>query len=305
LTFRPDRDPAAIHPELKQYLDCYSIDFSRKHEASYRLGFISAIGFEIATHYWSFELPRGTVFLFHDHFDHTGLFRHLIDWCLKEHYNVVSIDFPGHGLSSGQQANIETFDQYGEILKTLFPLCRKRLESPYFCIAHGAGAASVMNLMWKHGKRPFAKMVFLAPLVRPKDWSTLRYRLARMFGTSVKRSFLDDSSDKKFIEFLRTRDPLQSKRAPVEWTEAMQTWLAAFPSRPKEIMRPLVIQGDHDIAMEWRYNMKQMKAHFPNGTIAILKGGNHRLANETERVRAATFGKIKAYLDQAHQALSA
>jgi lysophospholipase len=299
LTFSVGKDPEVTEPKLKKYLQFYSIDFAIEFDVTHRVGIIAAAGFKIVTHYWNFDDARGTVFIFHGHFDHVGLFSHIIRWCLKEHYNVVAIDFPGHGLSSGKRASIVSFDQYGEILNTLVSLCRGPLQSPFFCIAQGAGTAAVMNMMWKHGKRPFAKMVFLSPLVRTQDWSKwrLRYQLARIFLRTVKRRFVAFSGNEEFNLFIKSRDPLQSKRAPVQWITAMRRWENAFPSFPREIVNPLVMQGDKDVIMDWRYNVKQVRAHFPNGKTYLLAKAHHHLANEAVGIRARLLQQIKVYFD--------
>jgi lysophospholipase len=299
LAFNIEKDSEVTDPDLQNYLEFYSIDFAKQYEASHRMGSISAAGFDIATHYWHLRGARGTVFIVHGHLDHVGLYSHIIQWCLREHYNVVAFDFPGHGLSTGERAGIESFDQYGEVLKTLIELCRRKLQAPYFCIAQGAGSAAVMNMMWVHGKRPFAKMVFLAPLVRPQDWSKgkFKYFLAKLFSKSVKRHFAINSGDKEFIHFVGKKDPLQSKRVPIQWIAAMNQWKAEFPSRPKEIVNPLVLQGAQDVTMDWKYNIKQVKAHFPNATAKCLATGNHHLTNELEGVRNGMLREIKTYFD--------
>lgn len=299
LAFSIEKDSEVTNPDLKEYLEFYSIDFAGKYEASHRMGSISAAGFEIATHYWHFSNARATVFVLHDHFDHVGLYGHIIQWCLSEHYNVVAFDFPGHGLSTGAKAGIDSFDQYGAVLKTLLAVCHKKLGGPNFCIAQGTGAAAVMNMMWVQDKRPFAKMVFLAPQVRSQESSKDKFKffLAKMFRKTLKRRFVVNSGDKKFLHFVRTKDSLQSKHTPVTWTTAMKQWKEDFPSRPTEVVNPLVIQGTHDITMDWKYNMKQVKARFPNGTVKFLAAANHNLANEMEGLRGKMLREIKRYCD--------
>jgi alpha-beta hydrolase superfamily lysophospholipase len=300
LTFSIEQDAELTAPELQEYLQYYSIDFSKQFEATHRMGSVSAAGFEIATHYWLSNPARGTVHIIHDHFDHVGLCGPIIQWCLQEHYNVVAIDLPGHGLSTGPRASIKSFDQYGEVLETLTTLSKSNLPGRNYCIAHGVGAAAVMNLMWKHGKRPFAKMVFLAPLVRPHYWpkAKFRYYLARLLGKTIKRKLLDNSREEEFVDFVNTSDSLQCWRIPVKWITAMKRWQAALPSMPTEILGPLIVQGKQDGLMDWQYNVDQVKAHFPNAITAYLRAAHHHLPNEEQRTRLAIFGKLKQYFDQ-------
>jgi alpha-beta hydrolase superfamily lysophospholipase len=300
LTFNREKDVEPVAPELQEYLQYYSIDFSKQSEATHRMGSVPAAGFEIAAHYWTCRPARGTVFIIHGHFDHVGLCGHLIHWCLQEHYNVVAMDLPGHGLSTGKRASIKSFDQYSEVLETLATLSKANLPGPHYCIAHGAGAAAVMNLMWKQRKRPFAKMIFLAPLVRAhkRSQTTFRYYLTRLFGGTIRRPRLDKTGDEAFTNFVNKEDFLQCWRTPVKWITARNRWQSAFPSMPTEIVRPLIVQGKQDTNMDWQYNVDQMKAHFPNGIIVYLPGANHHLANGEQRTRLAMLKRFKQYFDQ-------
>jgi hypothetical protein len=57
------------------------------------------------------------------------------------------------------------------------------------------------------------------------------------------------------------------------------------------------MQGDKDVIMDWKYNVKQVIAHFPNGKTYLLAGANHNLVNEVVGVRARMLHHIKRYLD--------
>ncbi len=300
LTFNTERDSIAIEPALKKYLRFYSIDFESKYSVDHHMGKMEAAGFNIACQYWTLAQARGTVFIFHGHYDHVGLNRQVIQWCLNEHYNVVTLDFPGHGLSTGPQASIESFDQYGEVLNTLMTRCSGKMEKPHYCIAQGSGAAAVLNMMWKQKRRPFAKIAFLAPLVRSQISfkEKIEHFRAGLSGKTVERSFVVNSGDKKFTRFVRTGDPLQAKILPAKWVSAMKKWAKTLPKMPIEIMSILVVQGDKDAMVDWKYSIKQMSIHFPNAAIKYLKGGRHNLVNECGTIRKAIFREIKNYFDQ-------
>ena len=124
-----------------------------------------------------------------------------------------------------------------------------------------------------------------------------RYYLTRHIFSSTKRRFVANTSDKRFVRFVSKKDPLQSKRLPVKWVTAMKKWTDEFPSMPKEIVNPLILQGDRDSTVDWQYNIKQVRAHFPNGKIEFLRGANHHLANEVQKIRKNMFGRFKSYLD--------
>ena len=93
--------------------------------------------------------------------------------------------------------------------------------------------------------------------MRPVSW--LRVRVAHMllqhFVDTVPREFVENSSDREFLAFVQ-RDPLQSKRVSVRWVGALRRWLKGLPETDLGVGPALVIQGDEDNTVAWRYNLK-------------------------------------------------
>ena len=63
-------------------------------------------------------------------------------------------------------------------------------------------------------------------------------------------------------------------------------------------MRPaLVLQGDQDTTVDWRYNTRQIDKLFPGSDVRYLEGAGHQLANESVELRAAYLAEVTAYVD--------
>ncbi|MED5413144.1 MAG: alpha/beta fold hydrolase, partial [Pseudomonadota bacterium] len=85
---------------------------------SHRMGLLRSYNFDLVCQSFctSLDKQKGTVFIIHGYFDHTGLYGHLIKHCLQKGLTVISFDLPGHGLSSGDPASIDSFNQYSDAL---------------------------------------------------------------------------------------------------------------------------------------------------------------------------------------------
>jgi hypothetical protein len=106
----PLAEPLSSAFEL--YFDFYRFDSSVIGAGtSHAAGIIHAAGFEVVAQYFQpvGRDSQGTVVLLHGYFDHSGIYQHIIKHCLDQNFAVVVFDMPGHGLSSGKVASIESF----------------------------------------------------------------------------------------------------------------------------------------------------------------------------------------------------
>jgi hypothetical protein len=129
LADRPQKHNQDSHPLftplLNSYLSHYQIDFHTQGLAStYSLwksvmtsDQTHAADYTIVQQCWQVEIPKATVIIVHGYLDHSGLYGRLIRWSLEQNYNVICFDLPGHGLSSGEPANIDSFATYTHIFR--------------------------------------------------------------------------------------------------------------------------------------------------------------------------------------------
>ena len=271
---------------LKDYLSFYNLDFSTRHPtAQYHCGTVNSGPFKLWTQRWIQPDARANLLLVHGYFDHAGIYDKLIDYGLSRRCNVLIFDLPGHGLSTGARATIDDFADYGRAVHDVVAAVDMP-SLPFLALGQSTGCAALMELARNHAW-PFDKLALLAPLVRPAGCLGVRlgHSLLHRFTDSLERKFNRNTSDLGFLEFLRN-DPLQSHRMSLLWIGALKRWLKSLPLADLGVGSALVIQGEQDGTVGWRYNMRAIVQLFPGSQIHYLPRAGHQLANESEEIRA-------------------
>ena len=261
----------------------YGIDFEQRIDGvSHRTGLVSSGPYDLAVHCWTRKDARSNLLLVHGYTDHTGLFGHLIEYGLRRGCNVIAFDLPGHGLSSGKSVAIEDFSEYSQAVADVLAGAVVP-DLPWWAMAQSTGCSALIDYATKYPWK-FTAAIFLAPLIRPVAWTKVRvgHSLLRRFGDTIKREFTENSGDQTFLDFVRN-DPLASHRLSLEWVAALRRWLANLEFKDLRVGPLLVIQGDADGTVDWRYNMEHIIELFPTAQIEYLAGAGHHLA---------VFGKI-------------
>ena len=295
--------PTVLTPAEDAYLRHYGIHFAESIEGlAHQLGHIQTSTHTIAAQMWTPRDATGSAVVIHGYYDHVGLYGHLIRFLLDRRLAVLSFDLPGHGLSTGEPATIETFDHYVAAFEACFRAFEAHLPTPRYLFGQSTGGAIAMEWLLRNGltraTAPFDKIVLLAPLVRPYNWPLNRivYEIARRTIKETKRTFAFTEKNREFVEFLRDRDPLQARTLPVQWVTAMQAWRRRFETRKPTDLTPLVIQGHADRTVDRRYNVRVIERLFRPRVFYILEA-RHHLVNESPAIRARMFDAIAAELD--------
>ncbi len=295
-------NPILLTPEEDAYLRHYDIHFSEEFpDLVHHFGLVAAPEHDIAAHVWIPADANGTAMVVHGYFDHTGLYGHLIRYLIDKGLAVLSFDLPGHGLSTGAPATIETFQHYVDAFDACLAALGDHLPRPWYLFGQSTGGAVAMEWLLANGytreTSPFERVVLLAPLVRPYLWPVNRvvYEVARRFITERPRTFTSNADNQAFLEFLRDRDPLQARTLPVQWVTAMLAWKRRFESHRPTDIAPLVVQGHADRTVDWRYNVKVISRLF-EPRVFYIPEARHHLVNESPAVRAQIFEAIDAEL---------
>jgi alpha-beta hydrolase superfamily lysophospholipase len=297
-------DPVILTPAEDAYLRHYNIHFVEEFpELTHSFGAVASGEHQVAAHLWVPADAAGTAVVIHGYYDHTGLYGHLIRHLIERRLAVLSFDLPGHGLSSGAPADIATFDHYVAAFGACLAALQDHLPRPWHLFGQSTGGAGATEWLLASGYRaatsPFAQVVLLAPLVRPHRWPVTRfvYEIARRVITERPRTFTRNADNQEFLEFLRSRDPLQARTLPVRWVTAMVTWRERFEAHPPTDIAPLVIQGQADRTVDWRYNLKVIGRLF-RPRVVYIPEARHHLVNESPAVRAQIFAAIEAALNE-------
>ncbi|MCY1263636.1 2-succinyl-6-hydroxy-2,4-cyclohexadiene-1-carboxylate synthase [compost metagenome] len=285
---------AELDGDICRYQRFYGLDLSRHYPgAESRLGSFQAGGYRIAAQYWRPPLARGSLLLLHGYYDHMGLYRHVVDWALQMGFAVLACDLPGHGLSDGTVASIGDFAEYQAVLNGLLDQAETLgLPQPWHLCGQSTGGAILLDYLLTGAPRPdLGQTILLAPLVRPRawGWSKFSYQVLRPFVGSIPRKFTANSNDAEFLDFLRERDPLQPRILPTAWVGALARWIPRIEAAAPTPQSVLVVQGDEDETVDWRYNLKVLEDKFERIDCLLLSGAKHHLANESETLRTRYF----------------
>ena len=289
LAFDPgtDADSSAL-AGAADYLCHYRLESeSVAPDVRHCMGTVSTHGYRIAAHYWLHPAPRGTVFVVHGYFDHVGLYGHLIRYLLGRALNVVAFDLPGHGLSDGERVTIASFDHYTEVLTGILARAAA-LPAPWHGVGQSTGGAILLkHLLDGEHSRPLDRIALLAPLVHPRHWGLNRlvYLASHRWRKAIDRKFMVNSGDPEFLDFVQRRDPLQERHIPLEWIGAMKYWAEELQRLPPSPHPAIVVQGDADTTLDWRYNLRVLHNKLPNGHFHLVPGAQHHLINEAEPIR--------------------
>ncbi|MBC9252655.1 alpha/beta hydrolase [Pseudomonas alcaligenes] len=294
---------SSLPPSAEQlaYQRHYGLDLGTRHPGlRSRLGCFTVDGLRIVSQLWQPAAPKATLILLHGYYDHMGLYRHVIDWALGENLAVLACDLPGHGLSEGARASIDDFAAYQRTLQGLFAEAASLdLPQPWHLCGQSTGGAILLDFLLLGQPRPEpGACILLAPLVRPRAWamSKLSYHLLSPFKAEIPRRFSANSGDTEFLDFVQHRDPLQPRTLPTAWVGALARWIPRLEAAPRSPLQPLVVQGDADMTVDWRHNLKVLQDKFDQPQILHLPGAKHHLANESAAIRQRYFAFLSERL---------
>ena len=269
-----------------------------------RMGTVDVAGYQVVVQHFAPERnpSPGTIFLLHGYFDHAGLFRHLIRFCLESGYSVIIPDLPGHGLSSGKPASIRHFEHYAHSLfACLDAASAAKLVKPWHVIGQSTGAAVIIDSLLNYGlatNYAIGNKILLAPLLRPRKWAItgLLFPLVSLFTEKLKRGFAPNSHDQEFLAFIRHTDPLQSKVLPLDWVAAMSDYINRFRQAASSDEALHIVQGTDDTTVDWHYNTRQILARFPASSLHLVEGARHHMVNESPAYRDRIFAEVNRLL---------
>jgi len=295
---------AAVIDRIKQtYSDFYGL--SRLPFCQHDWGCVRSDSYEVV--YQIFkpclkegDVARGCFYILHGYFDHQGLYRHLIQFLLVEGYEVVAVDLPGHGLSSGPRASIISFDEYSRALWQVMQLTAQQRAKPLNLIGQSTGGAVIIDWLLRSPFKvefPIEKAVLLAPLVKPWNWTQglMSFYLLSPFIRHMKRRYSRNSHDENFLRFLRD-DPLQPGHLAVDWVRALSRWIPAIEAADPVSASCLILQGEQDKTVDWRFNTDILQEKFPDSEVHFYPQARHHLVNEREDIRQQWISALRQYL---------
>ncbi|MEB1809057.1 MAG: alpha/beta hydrolase [Bacillaceae bacterium] len=279
--------------ELKRYLEFYELPVE---DGSYYFGNLHVGSYTIKVQMFEASQlmkKRDIILLLHGYLDHVGILSSTIRFLTNEGYSVVTFDWPGHGLSSGKQAEINHFEEYQQVYETVLREIKEQCGCIPHVIAHSTGAAVVINDLLTSNQQKCKSIILVAPLIRSNMWTitTFGYYFMKPVLKRVKRVVRESSGDEQFVQFLKN-DPFQSSTVPLKWLKALIDWNAEVHAMKEKEHRILVLQGVKDETVDWKYNCQFIARLFYDSEVILFDEGRHHLLNEVKGIRSNVYEKI-------------
>ena len=284
--------------DLLAFARFYGLDFRGDFaDLDYVAGVVDSGPYQLAAHRWRRSGARANLLIVHGYMDHTGLFGNLVRFGLEQHCNVLIFDLPGHGLSTGTVARIDDFADYGAAIAAVLGAGGLPDTLPWRALAQSTGGAALVEFARCH-PWPFERTALLAPLLRPTGWRQLRLarRLMTPFVRDVPRRLSVNTGNGEFLAFQRD-DPLLTRRIPLAWIAALERWLKELVVEDLGAGPVLLVQGDNDATVDWRWNLPRYRQLFPGSEVFMLPGAGHQLANETAAQRARYLAAVSNWFE--------
>lgn len=304
----PPFDFAAPMPRdalFQAYRSYYHLTFEQQWpDLKVNAGQVRAGGFDIVVQTFQPPQARGTVFVLHGYYDHAGIFNHLIEALLAQGFAVLIFDLPGHGLSSGDRAVIDSFRQYQVVLQKMVMLARGQLPRPWHLVGQSTGAAIASDYLLSHSstadKLPFTSAVLLAPLVRPVNWGFNRFQhsLIAPWRDYIPRKYVASSSDPAYLQFAMA-DPLQPHLLSSRWVGALRKWVPYIERHEPMRFPLLIIQGEADRTVDWRHNTAVLRSKFRPSEVQCIPRMRHHVVKEAAGFREQVFSRMNRFLIRA------
>src|SRR5690606_41967040 len=90
----------------------------------------------------------------------------------------------------------------------------------------------------------------------------------------------------------------QANILPTVWVGALSRWIPRIEGAACSDRSPIIVQGEADMTVDWRHNLKVLERKFKNPEILLMPIARHHLVNEREDIRRELFGFLGERLGQ-------
>jgi alpha-beta hydrolase superfamily lysophospholipase len=241
----------------------------------------------VGINFFKIRDPHGHLVLFHGFLGSQALWRSTLGHFLKQGFNVVLVDLPGHGFATGIRGAIDNFDDYGLLIRAALDWYRARVPGQDGLIlgGHSTGATGIIQYL----KSPTHKIegIFMVnPLLHHVYWGVGQFAAWLLQGLAPyhKPLFTPDAY-------------LGPSYFPASWPVRLGEWNSRLP-RVIETEIPLLIhQGTSDEVVDFYYNIPRMKELFPKATIIMRRDLGHTSLQDGGRARII-LDDIQIFLDE-------
>lgn len=215
---------------------------------------------------------HGTLLFVHGYMSHSANFAYTFAYFVSRGWTVVTLDLPGHGLSTGPRADIARFADYGDaVLGWLEWALAQEWPGPRVLLAHSLGTAASLEALRRPGAPRLDRVIFCAPLLRT-DWYP-----ALEAGETALGWWL-----KEFPSTFGWDGYLDGYRMPVHWFRELRQWLETLSAQPPLDLPLTIYSGDRDEVVDEGWNRSEYRRLVPGATYFVLPGKGHLFLTSKE-----------------------
>jgi alpha-beta hydrolase superfamily lysophospholipase len=204
---------------------------------------------------------QGTLMLLHGYMAHAGDFAFTLGWFASRGWTVVTLDLPGHGLSEGKRADIDSFADYGDAVTVWMNwIFEQGWPGPTVLLAHSLGSAAGLEALRRPGATRPDLVIFCAPLLRTNWYPALS---------------LADWTIGGWIAFMAQTFGQGDWEPRVHWFQALGRWLSDLDQQGPIDLPLWIYSGDHDSVVDADWNRWKYHKLVPGVRWTILPGKDH------------------------------
>lgn len=234
--------------------------------------------------------------LHHGYLNHCRYLDVLADKLNEWKYDVVCMDLPGHGKSSGEKFDIDHFKTYSIATKETIANIQGEYKEIVF-IAHSTGAVGMTDLLLDQEYIRVDKIIFIAPLIRSYLYR-LSYWSWRIAGRVLPRLPVRPLGEvHPEYRALVESDPHYPKTVPSHFAGELFNWNLELEQLVRKSEQEIFIFfGTQDTVIDTDYNRNFYQTHFPQAKIQELQGSNHLFFHHNQNIREDFFSKLNNIL---------
>lgn len=200
--------------------------------------------------------PTAVLLFVHGLAEHSGRYRHVMEWFAGRGFDCWSFDYRGHGKSPGRRVHVDQFDEFLTDLQAAHRLIREACpELPLILIGHSQGGLITLRYTLNHPQDLAAVVVsspFLGihPASRP---NTALRTVGHILSKIAPRLMLSKPPDPSLLSRdsevgeAYLNDPLTSHTVSARWfTEVMAAHRDTLERAGELLVRTLAMQSGAD-----------------------------------------------------------
>lgn len=263
--------------------------------------FISFDGLKLFSQSWEVDGSIANLILVHGLGEHSGRYEWVAGQFNTNRISVHSFDHRGHGISEGERAYVNSFDEYLEDLNSF--INSRHFEGDVFMLGHSMGGLMVAKYLSKYPDAKCKGAILSAPALKIGDdipkilvkaSSIMSVLLPRFKATKVDPQFIsrDDKVVKDYVnDPLVYHDGVKARLG----AEMIKSMLEVRNHYPQFKFPILIMHGNGDkladhLGSQWMFDEISSK----DKTLEILPGLYHEILNEPEKEEV--IGKMTQWI---------